>query len=56
MRGIAAALVLLLLGGCADHPPPSAPMRDGPAVAAPSGWADYCGRHATDDPRCTPSR
>jgi predicted transglutaminase-like cysteine proteinase len=53
---LASLVAAALLAACADHPRPATPMRDGWAVAAPGGWADYCGRHATDDPRCKPSR
>lgn len=49
MKVLALLSAVLGAAACAAAPiPPSAPMTDGPAVAPPAGWADYCRRNPGD--------
>ena len=54
MRGIAVVVVAgMALANCAGVPSaaPVGLMPDGPHVASPAGWVDYC-RRTPADPAC----
>ncbi len=50
---LAAGALALAASAACEPIPPSTALTDGPAVAAPAGWVDYCHRH-DEDPGCRP--